>query len=310
MSEFNITMTSYGTGHQKICDAVGQLTLKDFEKSIDQGGHGGAIRIKEAIQGKYLFLKPKAKDGTEARNYQIIGTTNKNMAKWMPMVYGEVKINNRTFLVMENIRKAGSGLELPQLADIKLAGKVDGLSKPIANSKEMQITRNQKKSLSTKLWMRFVTAIAPEYLITNGGFRLFDYFKSKKILKDSLNDVSTMHLNRLLADLIRMKDDIKKSGIAFIGASIALIHQEDGSVKAVLIDPAHIQCSNDLNTDIVKVLGEEESKKVFYECETSGGKNQYLLQKTSNIVALDAIIQTIQSIQTARAAKLQPALLR
>ena len=276
--------------------AIHGLKADDFETSKDVGGHGGAIRSKKPIDGKYLFLKPKTADGTESTNYKIINM-DKDLAKWMPKVYGEMEINGRSYLVMENMRKSVDGSEMQQLVDIKLAGKVDGLNKAIANSKEMKITRGGKKSAVTKLWMRFVTSIAPHYLITNGGIRLFDYFQSKTLLKESLAGISSEHLEKLLEDLIQMQRDIAQSGIAFIGASIALIRQKDGSVKPVLIDPAHIQCSNDLNQQVVQAVGAEGAKKVFFECLTSEGKNQYQLYKTSNEVALLSIIETVRALR-------------
>jgi len=304
MSSWNIAITPYGTENETTCGMLKNLKPDDFVQSIDQGGHGGAMKIKRSINGEHVFLKPKTPDGTEARNYKIISTDPK-VARWMPRVYGEAKINGRSFLIMENIRKSVNGRELPQLGDIKLAGQVEGLNNPIGNSKEMMVTRGGQKTFITKLWMKFISAIAPGYLITNGGCRLLNYIQGKEILKDSLRNIPTRKLNILLTDLIRMRDDINDSGIALIGASIALIYQENGSVKAVLIDPAHIQCSNKLNEQVVKVVGEQESKKVFFECSTSCRKNQYHLQKTSNIVALEAIITTLGSILASRGKNLQ-----
>jgi len=302
MTILNIQLSPFRKEHETTYNMLRKLQPADLEKSIDQGGHGGTVRIKKAINGQYLFLKPKIADGTEARNYKIINN-NKMVARWMPKVYGEIRINGQSFLVMENIRKSNDGVELPQLADIKLAGKVKGLKKTIANSKEMRVTRGKTKSLTTKLWMKLVTSLSPGYLLTDGGIRLFDYINSKKILKRSLSSISTRHLHKLLADLTELRNDLKRSGIALIGASIVLIHLKDGSLRPVLIDPAHIQCSNALKGQISKTIGKQESQKVFYECLTSQGKNQYRLHKASNVIALHLIGLEVQKMLAKREAE-------
>lgn len=273
-----------------VCELVQRLKPEDLQKSKDQGGHGGAIKIVPAVQDQFLFLKPKMADGAEARNYEVI-KTNSALARWMPSVHGEVTVDNRPFLVMENIRKSKNGADLTQLVDIKLSKQLDGLMNPIVSDAEMVHTRGKKKPLLTRLWMAFVSTIAPGYLITNGGIRLFDYILSKRILRKSLANISKEHLGKLIADLRSMKSDMEKSGIAFIGASVVLVHQDDGSVKPILIDPAHIQCSRALAPQIKKALGQPEAAKVFYE----GADNDYALFRKSNAGAIDAIIATIEA---------------
>lgn len=287
-----ILFTPYDTNN---AHALKGLTMADFERSKDVGGHGGAIRTNRPVGGKYLFLKPVSSDGTEPRNYRIINKLAPNLAKWMPKIYGEMEIGGRVYLVMENMRKDADGSDKAQPADVKLAGKVSGLSNPIASAKEMEVTRNKTKTIATKLWMKLVTAIAPHYLITKGGFRLFDYFNSKKLLVASIQDLSTEHLRQLLDDLTQMHADINQSRVAFIGASIAMIRQKDGSVKPVLIDPAHIQCSNELNGEVTQLVGEKAANKVFFECLSGNGRNQFLLYKASNDVALVSLIETVRS---------------
>lgn len=274
--------------------ALEGMTAADLEGSKDVGGHGGTLRTNKPFQGKYLFLKPIS-DPTEARNYRIIGQLAPEIAaRWMPRTYGEMTVGGRTYLVMENMRKDPDGRNLDQPADIKLAGRVAGLHNAIVSEKEMAITRNKTKSLATKLWMKLVTAIAPHFLMTKGGVRLFDYFNSRKLLTESIQGLSPEHLRKLLNDLIEMRADLSRCDLAFIGASIALIRQRDGSVKPVLIDPAHIQCSNELDLDVRALVGETAASQVFFECLSSKGENQFRLFKASNDVALLSIIDTVR----------------
>jgi hypothetical protein len=270
---------------------LASLTDSDFEKSIDQGGHGGAIKIKKPIGGKYLFLKPEGKDGTEARNYQLIGM-EKEVARWMPQVFGELKIRGKSYLVMENLLKTAKGKKLSQLVDIKLAGKVKGLYNPILCNKEIKLTRGKEKSIFTKIWMLIVALLSPGYLITKGGFRLWEYIRSESILKKSLSQVPKHHLRKLSNDLWLMECNLKKGPFAFIGASVVLIHQRNGGVKPVLLDPAHVQYSKKLKGRITERKGD----KIFYECNAKNGLNQYGLYKKSNAVALRAIRKVVDSL--------------
>jgi hypothetical protein len=277
-----------------IPELVQQLGPEAFSQSRDQGGHGGTVKVEVPVQGAYLFLKPKSNDATELRNYQVIQATDPDIARWMPTIHGEVERNGRPFLIMDNVLKSKENQKLRQLVDIKLAKQVDGLHTPIMSDQEMLVTRGKKKSLLTRIWMRVVCTIGPGFLITNGGVRLADYILSKRILKKSLADISTAHLHKLAADLAKMKEDLERGGIAFIGASIILVHQQDGSVRPILIDPAHIQCSQRLAGKVLETLGTEESTKVFYE---EGSKHDtYRLFKQSNAQAIEAIIATLQKI--------------
>jgi len=218
MCAMKITMTPYGTEHQKLCAHLSQLQPGDLQKSKDQGGHGGTMKLARAVLGNHLFLKPKSSDGTEARNYKIVKMDPK-VARWMPQVYGEMQVDGRKFLVMQNIRKSKDGKDLRQLADIKLAGRMPGLYNPIASGKEMHVTRGKGKSAATKMWMKLTSALGPNFLLTDGGFRLFDYMKSRKILKEALKDTTLAHLDQLLTDLTQLRADLKDSKVAFIGAS-------------------------------------------------------------------------------------------
>jgi len=271
------------------------LQAGDLEKSIDQGGKGRTLKISKAVNGKFIFLKPKLPDGTEGRNYQVI-QKNPGISKWMPAIFGEISINGKAFLVFENIRKDGQGDELAQVADIKLAGKTSELNNAIASNREMKVTRGRHKTWHNKLWMKITTLLAPNFLLTNGGVRLIDYIRSKKILQSSLKKTSPQSIQKLLKDLTQMKVDLKKSNFALIGASIALIKEKDGSIRAVLIDPAHMQCSKDLRSKAAKQIGEEQAKKVFFQDPVSSGKDEYELYKRSNEISLDAIIASVKGV--------------
>ncbi len=272
--------------------ATKHLQKSGIEGSKDMGGHGGTYLASVSI-GKTnypVFLKPI--DETEARNYSIINKLAPDVAKFMSRFYGEVEIEGKRYLVLENIRK-GKESTFEQLADIKLAGKVEGRKfNPIADQKEMQITRGETKNRfdffqmgagAKKATFGFMVASGPKCL------RIFNYSKSKENVLNALQGVSSEKLCELKINIRKLQNALMKSPIALIGASIIFLKLGDGSVKPLLIDPAHMVVSSDKKEEILGLLPQEEQNKVYY----GGEGDRYSLQKESNDNALIALIMVL-----------------
>lgn len=270
--------------------------------SVDLGGHGGTFQASVDLKDKthYVFLKPK--DATESRNYKIIRLLDVNLADFMPEIYGEVQIMNQGYLVMENTRMSPNGASLEQLVDIKLAGKIDGESfngitgsgfNPIANQEEMLATRKETKPFLDYLQMGIGSNNSPNFMIAVGAkaLRILNYPNSEEILKNSLKKVPKTDLEFLCQELNTLTTILKESPVAFIGASIILVAQEDGSIKPILLDPAHMQVDNKIKEFIDAHFDQEESALIYY-----GQTSSFNKQKMSNENAMFYIMLTIGSL--------------
>lgn len=269
--------------------------------SQDLGGHGGTklVTVNEGGQKHELFLKPK--DEVELRNYKIINQLDPNLSKFMPRVYGEIRIDNKEYLVMENTRKSQEGHGLKQLADIKLSGKIDGKSEfnPIYDKNETVTTRGKEKGRLNAWQMGKGAALAPDgFMVAHGPkiARLFNYRNSSENLRKSLQNASSDNLLKLGKSLKEIQDVLDKSPIALIGASIILVEQEDQSIKALLIDPAHIQVDESKRQDVESNLSSEEHAKVYYG-KPEVEEDRFSDQKQSNINALKGLVGVITEKQ-------------
>ena len=271
--------------------ATKHLQKSGIEGSKDMGGHGGTYLASVSI-GKTnypVFLKPI--DETEARNYRIINKLVPDVAKFMPRFYGEVEIEGKKDLVLENIRK-GKESTFEQLADIKLAGKVEEDEfNPIADQKEMQITRGKTKSRWDFLQMLVGAKTAPGFMVASGRryLRIFNYSKSKENVLNALQGVSSEDLCKLKNDISDLQKVLMESPIALIGACIIFLKREDGVVQPLLIDPAHMVVSSDKEEEILGLLPQEEQNKVYYGVKS----DRYSLQKKSNDNALNALMMVL-----------------
>lgn len=253
-------------------------------KSVDMGGHGGTFCVKMRLENQdhYLFLKPF--NEAEARNYQVIKTQSLELQNFMPKVYGEATLGKKQYLVMSNTRIDEHGHPLKQLLDIKLSGKVKGLDNPIANQDEMIKTQGKAKNFLDYMQMKFGADYAPDYMIASKGYRLlrlFHYSYSKKALIKALKGEPQERVHELKERLEELKHALEKSPLAFIGASIILIKNNDGSIKPLLIDPAHLQV-NPKESDHPLLQG---IKNIYF-----GTNDQYRLQRKSNSRSLKSLI--------------------
>lgn len=289
ISKYGLTLASSQSDWKKLV-----VALLGFEKSVDLGGHGGNICIKMKMdnQNHYLFLKKF--DETEARNYQVIKALSPKLLDYMPKVYGEATLGTQKFLIMENTRVDDHGNSLKQLLDIKLAGKVEGLENPIANQEEMVATRGTEKNILDYEQMKIGAEFSPDYMIASKGlraFRVFNYSKSKEALIHALQNEPLEKKELLLNELKKLKRALEDSPVAFIGASIILIKQSDGSIKPLLIDPAHMQVDPKERDSYFYVL--RGVKNIYY-----GTDKKYNLQRISNFRALNSFITHITTGKT------------
>lgn len=264
--------------------------LQEFgmKGSQDVGGHGGTFLAKITLpngENHHLFLKPL--DETEARNYAIIQEIAPEVTKFMPRVYGEIKIGPQAYLVMENTRIGKQDESLTQLADVKLAGKIGKENfNPIADQEEMKVTRGKEKGWFDYMQMQQGAESAPHYMLYVGKklFRLFNFSSSETNLLNSLAGISAENLQKLNQRLKEMAEVLDASPVAFIGASLIFVKQSDGSVTPLLIDPAHIQVNEKQHEKIDPLLPKEDRKKVYY-----GNQTMYSDRKQSNLLAMRAI---------------------
>src|SRR5690606_16355319 len=89
---------------------------------------------------------------------------------FLPEIYGTVelkrknkkgKLKTEPYMVMENLRYGNE-----QLADIKLAGNVDGLYNPICSPPELRATRRKDKKGLNASGMKESIKYAPNYILT------------------------------------------------------------------------------------------------------------------------------------------------
>jgi hypothetical protein len=194
---------------------------------------------------------------------------------------------------MENTRmNKDNGKALEQLADIKLAGKKGGAN-PIVDSDETLTTRGSKKRLVKRVVLHLAAKSAPGYIVIEGkGFgRINNGRNSESNILKCLKDVPLTHLLQLHRDLKTIADVLKNSPVALIGASIILVTQADGSIKPLLIDPAHMHVSNGKHFEVEKAITDEsEIKKVYY-----GKPEKYSGRKESNARAMTSLLSTIRT---------------
>ncbi|MDP1608107.1 MAG: hypothetical protein Q8L98_02195 [Chlamydiales bacterium] len=288
--------------------AISAMPLEQAKKELgireslgNLGGHAGMCKgeiVLDGGKGVYLFLKPK--DEVECRNYQIIERLAPDVAKWMPRFYGEVSVGGVPYLVLENTRLDSEGNDVKQLADIKLAGKLKGHPRfnPIADQLEWKITRGKEKNPIDYQQMKWGAEMAPDYMCPPEcprSQRLLHYGESEQTLKQAvmgniLDDYANPEeaLERLERDLEGLQQAMEKASIAFIGASIILMREENG-IRPILIDPAHIQVDAEKRDELLDLNPE----KIYF----SDTGNRYGLYKQSNEIAMRSLISAVDSFK-------------
>jgi hypothetical protein len=198
---------------------------------------------------------------------------------------------------MENTRKGENEGHFEQLADIKLAGKISGKEdfNPIADQAEMLTTRVEEKNVLDYDQMKLGAEMSPDYMLAVGNkmFRLFRYNESEKNLFDALAGVDPINLKKLSDDLSNIEKLLHTSPVALIGASIILIKQPDGSIKPLLIDPAHLQVNADKREEVNLILQSNEKDKVYY-----GTSEMFNDRKTSNLTGVRALTVSVSKLQS------------
>jgi hypothetical protein len=275
-----------GQSAEEIKEALG------IEQSIDLGGHGGTFKGRIEVDGafRYLFLKPK--DEVEYRNYQIIQRLAPEVAKFMPEVYGEIHIGEKSYIVMENIRINQEGEDLVQLADIKVSGKSedDPYFNPIANQAEMMATRGLKKNLFDYWYMQLCSQSADDFMINKGEKyeRLFNYSRSKELFMELLNSISLVGLKNLIGSMATLQRVMHQCPISFIGASITPVIDSKGNVRIVFVDPSHIQVRS---SEKQRLPSDLQENTYFSDDEK---------YKESNFKGMGAIINAINEVKKAK----------
>lgn len=264
----------------------------DLHISEDKGGHGGTMRATVNLNdiAYPLFLKPL--DQTEALNYKLIEAFSPTLARHMPTIYGTTEFEGTKYIVMENTR-VENGRPLEQLADVKLAGRVKGLFNPIANQNEMLKTRGQNKNWADYGQMALGASVAADYMVAKGPkmLRLANYQSSKSTLQEMIRaaNATPEHIQKLKVELREIQTNIANSPFAFIGASIILVKQIVGSIKPILIDPAHMQVSPSFEESILEqeeskslheTFSQDEKRRIFF-----GNAQSFKLQTLSNAQA-------------------------
>jgi hypothetical protein len=292
----------------------------DLKESVDKGGHGGTMRAKVTLDNQTYFLFLKPLDEVESRNYTVINHYSPEISAFMPKIYGITTVNGTSYMMMENTRMTigpkdedgnpvdPRGVSLEQLADIKLAGKVDGLDNPIANQDEMHTTRGKYKNVADYQQMKAGALSAPNYMVVPEGSkftRIFGYKNSQENLRALIKNagLTLEQINKLKDDLNALKSAMISSPFAFIGASVIFVTQEDGSLKPILIDPAHVQLSRELfgQNALVKLVGRDSVKLYF------GDDNTFSMQRQSNNIALDSLKIDITEDLAQKPPKTEPA---
>lgn len=281
----------------------------DYSESQDKGGHGGNFKARIVLpNGEVHQLFLKKQDEVEARNYRVLERIAPGLLEFSPQIYGSVMINGTKYLVMENTRLTAESESLEQLNDIKLAGKLRQRPEfnPIANQEEITITRGTKKGWLDERQMAKGAASSPDYMIAheNPLKRLFNYQYSRENLKSSLNSIPPEERRKLILEICRLQEALDNSPVALIGASIILIKQQDGSIRPILLDFAHIQVDINQQKTVNSILNPQEQGKIYYSNSIKNSSLQhYDDQRTSNLTSLTAIIRDITAIDIDRAAR-------
>jgi hypothetical protein len=223
-----------------------------------------------------LFLKPK--DAVEFRNYQVISRLAPALQASMPKIYGEIEISGKPYVVMENVRFGSEGEALEQLVDIKLAGKLEAKDfSPIVSQEEMVATRGRKKNFADAAQMKLTASLSPDYMIAYGKFRAVNYPKSEQTLMSTLESTKIEHILHLIRKLTEMQTCMVELPIGLIGSSIILVRQQDGSIKPLLIDPAHMAVCVSQEGLVRETLDATEDAGIYFDTDRTK------LQKASNI---------------------------
>ena len=278
--------------------AEDHLNRMGITASQDLGGHGGTFLAKITLADgtvHSLFLKPK--DDIEYQNYQLIKHLSPDLLEFMPKVYGEVQIEGQKYIVMENTRSGSDGTTLQQLADVKLAGKLRNVPdfNPIADQNEMVVTRGKEKGYLDYKQQQIGAESAPGYMVAWGEkyLRMFNYVDSKENLLSTLEGTTPDQLNGLYNSLRLLSKTLIDSNIALIGASIILIKQQDGSIKPLLIDPAHMIVDPQQRNEVAQNTNIADANKVYY-----GDNRKFAQWKLSNQTGAYALLQTIDAHKT------------
>jgi hypothetical protein len=204
-----------------------------------------------------------------------------------------VSVKEKKYLQLENLSRDQQGHTWQPLADAKLAGaleyKVD--FNPIAHQGEMLVTRGVKKWWVDYKQMQMAAYSSPGYMIAVGRrcTRLLHYRESEKKLLALLAECTLEQLNKFHNALYELMIILHNSPVALIGASILILKQEDGTIKPMLIDPAHMIVDRERSDDLERHFLEEECPKIYY-----GDQKAFWEQKTSNHVGINALINAVE----------------
>jgi hypothetical protein len=275
---------SLSTDNDEIVKIVHSASLTE---SNDLAGHGGTFQTSVVHNGQthHLFLKPLQE--VEQKNYDVLHEIAPDLVAFMPRIYGTTTIKGKEYLVQENLTKDTQGLSQTLLVEAKLSGKVDGKNfNPIVDQAEMHTTRGRAKGFFVNFFMGLGAKFAPNFMVRRGSglTRLFNYRDSATNFLDTLKDSSPEHILKLKNDLEELQRVLSESPVALIGASILIIKQNDGSLRPVLIDPAHMQINPD------RVSEKAWDDKLYFGTET-----QYKIQKQSNDIAITTLINAVDT---------------
>lgn len=118
--------------------------------------------------------------------------------------------------------------------------------------------------------------------------RFFYYGQSKKNMLKILEKFNPEQLKRLKTQVESLKKCCEQSSIAFIGASLVILQNEQKDPIVKLIDPAHIVVRD---ADRNRILGSyRESDQIF----STPDNKKFEFQKESNIASLNVMLQLIQ----------------
>lgn len=260
------------------------LEKETLESASGLAGHGGLMKASVKVEGNdhHLILKPL--DRVEHANYDLIKRQAATLGALLPRMYGVVSVKGQEYMVLQDLTKGKEPFK--PIADIKLAGKVEGLENPVVDQGEMLATRGRKKGRLVDFVMAQGAKVAPDFMFVTGGhrrLRALDYAKSKENLLQALEGCSKEDLQDLEEQLEQLTNELKKSPFAFIGASVLLLKSKSGALKLVMIDPAHLGCKESV-----------QEPGVY-----TPSPDQFARQKESNMRALQAIQAVVKAASTA-----------
>lgn len=222
----------------------------EWESIKTSGGHGNFFiaTVKVGNTNHNLFLKPL--DETENTNLKFLHEkATEDLKKFIPHLYGTVEITvkvdginrNMKYMVLENFRNADN----KELVDAKLSAG------DIAKQEEVKLTRGKGKTFITFYYQKLAQMTSPGFMISNKEvhrkLRFLFYSMSEKTLAKALVSdpknaaKSQENLKNLQKELETLRDALKESPMAFIGASVMIYQDKEGAYTVKLIDPAHGQ---------------------------------------------------------------------